>query len=98
MKEDSIARLCKALSDPHRIKIIQKIHEIQTQNRSESPAYCCCIKDIAVHLDITLPTISHHIKELSAAGLISLERKGQCRYCFLQKSAFETLSSFFQSF
>jgi len=33
--------------------------------------------EVASNFDISLSTISHHIKELRSAGLITCERQGQ---------------------
>ena len=37
----------------------------------------CCVSDIIGSLKIGAPTVSHHLKELSNAGLIVTERQGK---------------------
>jgi DNA-binding transcriptional ArsR family regulator len=40
--------------------------------------------------------LSHHIKELSRAGLIRMERRGQHVDCWVEPAVVEELSRFFQ--
>lgn len=70
-----MSRVFKALSNPNRLKLylqIVKKHEMNYDTNCE-----CLTCDIAKSLDIGSPTISHHLKELSNADLISTERKGK---------------------
>jgi ArsR family transcriptional regulator len=57
----------KALSHPVRVQIIDLI----SQGEGET---CAC--DIERHFELTQPTISHHLKVLRDAGLISSEGRG----------------------
>jgi ArsR family transcriptional regulator, arsenate/arsenite/antimonite-responsive transcriptional repressor len=54
-----------------------------------------CIGDIGAKLDIAPSTLSHHIKELHRAGLISVEKKGQFAYCSVNVESLEILRHFF---
>ena len=60
-------RIAKALADPRRFALLEAI-----ASDSEYPCQQLC-RDFPV----TKATISHHIKELVRAGLVSAERKGQ---------------------
>ncbi|HZP22910.1 MAG TPA: metalloregulator ArsR/SmtB family transcription factor [Terriglobales bacterium] len=57
----------KAISDPRRYEILQRIA------RQE---HCTCA-DLRQCSPITAATLSHHLKELRAAGLISIARRGK---------------------
>ncbi|GAB5491902.1 MAG: metalloregulator ArsR/SmtB family transcription factor [Phototrophicaceae bacterium] len=59
--------LFKALSHPVRVQILDLI----SQGKGET---CAC--DIERHFELTQPTISHHLKVLRDAGLISSESHG----------------------
>ena len=63
-------RISKALADPQRREILQKL--ISTSNLSCS--------DIHAQFDVSQPTVSHHLKELAFAGLVDKEKQGQ--FCF----------------
>lgn len=75
MNTKPLSKIFKALSNPNRLKLfleIVKNHETSFQTGGE-----CFITDIIDSLDIGAPTISHHLKELANADLISTERKGK---------------------
>src|SRR5271167_1140221 len=59
--------ITRALSDPQRYDILQHI----ARRRS-----CTCV-ELRERCPITPATLSHHLKELRSAGLISIARKGK---------------------
>lgn len=63
-------RISKALADPQRREILQKL--VMTSNLNCS--------DIHALFDISQPTVSHHLKELLFAGLVVKDKQGQ--FCF----------------
>jgi ArsR family transcriptional regulator len=66
----------KALSNENRLAIFEQIragHGRGQLNADNRLAVCA----VAKKFSISLSTISHHIKELKAAGLVRCERKGQ---------------------
>jgi len=73
MDTKKAAKIFKALSNPNRLELYFKIaemHESSFPTDSE-----CFVTDIISSLNIGAPTISHHIKELVNADLISTEKK-----------------------
>ena len=67
VEADQFGMAFKALSNPIRLQIIDLISQGGGQ-------ICGC--DIERHFDLTQPTISHHLKVLRDAGLISSEARG----------------------
>ncbi len=66
----------KALSNENRMAIFEQIragHGIGQLDAENRLSVCC----VAEKFNICLSTISHHIKELKAAGLVHCERQGQ---------------------
>jgi ArsR family transcriptional regulator, arsenate/arsenite/antimonite-responsive transcriptional repressor len=64
---EAFAMMFKALSHPVRVQILDLI----SQGKGET---CAC--DIERHFELTQPTISHHLKVLRDAGLITSESRG----------------------
>lgn len=70
-----LAKILKALSHPKRLEIYFKIAD---QSEADFETCCeCFVTDMIHSLKLGAPTISHHIKELENAGLITTERKGK---------------------
>ena len=81
MKMDTkiMAKVFKALSNENRLELylkIAKAHEAGFESGGK-----CWLSDISVCLNIGAPTISHHIKELVNAELITTEKRGKFLIC-----------------
>ena len=61
----------KALGDPNRVAILHLLAV------AGDPV---CVVDIERHIDLAQSTISHHLKTLVDAGVISRERRGKWSY------------------
>jgi ArsR family transcriptional regulator len=61
------ARLFKALGDPARVKIL---------NLLLAGGEGSCVCDLTDALGLTQPTVSHHLKKLTEAGLLQRHRLG----------------------
>lgn len=68
LDDAQLLRIAKALADPQRFAILQRI--------SAEPDVGC--KTLVSEFPIKQATISHHLKELAAAGLVDTRRSGQC--------------------
>jgi ArsR family transcriptional regulator len=75
MDSGQFHRISKALADPRRYEILSRI--------ATCPELAC--SDIRRKLPITAATLSHHIKELTNAGLIEIRRKGQFAHMKLRR-------------
>lgn len=63
-----VALISKALADPKRFEMLEKIGE------SEQAPTCSCVRE---WLRLAPATVSHHLKELETAGLVHVERDGK---------------------
>jgi ArsR family transcriptional regulator len=72
------ADLFKALADPHRLVILA------TLARAEDEV---CVCDFTAALPLNQPTVSHHLKILRDAGLVTWERRGTWVYYRLAADA-----------
>ena len=81
----------KLLGDPTRWRIIEFLaHPIQSLC-SRDDGICGC--DLETFLGVTQPTISHHMKLLVDAGLVTAERRGRWVYYELRADAFRDLAA-----
>ncbi|MHC1682925.1 MAG: ArsR/SmtB family transcription factor [Clostridiaceae bacterium] len=87
MDTKQAAKIFKALSNPNRLELYLKIAEA---NESSFETQCeCFVTDIINSLNIGAPTISHHIKELVNADLISTNKKGKFLICNVNEALVE---------
>ncbi len=90
LSPDAAAELAvklKALSDPARLRLLSAIASTATQE--------ACVCDLSVGIDLTQPTISHHLKVLRQAGLVDSERRGTWVYYRVVSDALQQLSLLF---
>lgn len=95
-----LAKIFKALSDENRVRILLHIYKNLRECCTEEME-CTeenCIKKLASFLQITVPTVSHHVKELVNAGLIKTQKKGRWVYCQIDKKSFAQVEQFLNSF
>lgn len=60
------AKIFKVFSDENRLKILDMLH---------SGEKCACV--LLEELDISQPTLSHHMKILEESGLITVRKEGK---------------------
>jgi ArsR family transcriptional regulator len=72
--------IAKALADPRRFEILRQIG-----------AKTCAVSCTDVHNSqpVSAATLSHHIKQLETAGLITIIRKGKFATFVLQRDIFQ---------
>jgi ArsR family transcriptional regulator len=65
---EDLACLLKAVADPARLQILALLRSM--------PDCEACVCDLIEPLGLTQPTVSHHLKVLAGAGLVSAEKRG----------------------
>lgn len=84
LTDEQVLQIAKALGDPRRYEILKRIGA-----RPDALA-CGEMRDC---LGINPATLSHHMKELEAAGLVDVAREGKfCSYVLRR----DVLEAFFQ--
>jgi ArsR family transcriptional regulator len=78
------AGLFKALADPARVRIVNMLAT------SDEPV---CICHLIEPLGLSQPTVSHHVKKLTDAGLLEREQRGKWAYLSLRPDAVDTLAA-----
>jgi DNA-binding transcriptional ArsR family regulator len=76
METAKLAKVLKALSHRKRLELFLEVARRNGQD-FQSEGARCFICDIMETLNLGAPTVSHHLKELSNADLITTERKGR---------------------
>jgi ArsR family transcriptional regulator len=80
-----LAQVFKALGDPVRLRLVSLIGAHQGGE--------VCVCDLTEAFDLTQPTISHHLKVLREAGILTSERRGTWVYYRLQPAALERMAA-----
>jgi ArsR family transcriptional regulator, arsenate/arsenite/antimonite-responsive transcriptional repressor len=79
---EATASLFKALGDPARVRIVNLLAT------SDEPV---CVCELVAPLGLTQPTVSHHLKKLTDAGLLVREQRGTWAYYSLDEDALAAL-------
>lgn len=56
------------------------------------------ISDLAKSFDMTLTGVSNHVRVLSEAGLLSVEKRGRSRHCSINPLALKDASNWFEDY
>ena len=95
MDFDTSAELFKALSDAGRLKGLRL--------RAHPPVNCCaspgsgCACDLEEHLGLAQPTVSHHMRLLVQAGLVTATKRGKWTDYTLNPQGFEKATELLQA-
>ena len=81
---DATAALFRALGDPMRVRIVNLL-------ATSDEAVCVC--NLTRPLGLSQPTVSHHLKKLTDAGLLDREQRGKWAYYSLKRDAVAKLAA-----
>lgn len=85
---ERLARAFKALGDPVRLRLLSLI--------ASHPDGEVCVCDLTGPFDVSGPTISHHLKVLRQAGLVTCERRATWVYYRAEADRMAELSALLQ--
>jgi len=71
----AFAAALNAVSDPTRRRILQLLKQRGCCSIGKSTGLCAC--DVESRMKLSQPTISHHMRVLTGAGLVAAEKHGQ---------------------
>jgi len=80
---EQLARVFKALGDPTRVRLVSLIAAAEGSE--------ACICDLVDPVGLSQPTVSHHMKLLVEAGLVTREQRGRWAYYALVADSFDAL-------
>ena len=80
-----VARKLKALADPVRLRLFSAI--------ASHAGGEACVCDVSVGVDVSQPTVSHHLKVLRDAGLLTSQRRASWVYYAVVPEALQDISA-----
>jgi ArsR family transcriptional regulator len=80
---EELAATFKAIADPARLRLLNFI--------AAQPAAEACVCHLVEPLGLAQPTVSHHLKVLTGAGLLERERRGTWMFYRLVPGRIEAL-------
>ena len=95
---ERLAAVFGALSNKNRLRIFLRLASCcpsDTDCDSSERGLQKCVGDLGKDLGIAPSTLSHHVKELKTAGLITVTRDGQNVQCRVDEPALRRLARFF---
>jgi len=81
---ERLARTFKALRDPARVRLVSII--------AAQPNREACVCDLTGPVGLSQPTVSHHLKILTEAGVLAREERGRWAYFRLVPDSLRTLA------
>lgn len=81
---ERLAAMFKALGDPTRVRLLSLI--------AAQPDREACICDLVEPVGLSQPTVSHHMKQLVAAGLVVREQRGKWAFYRIVEETLTSLS------
>jgi ArsR family transcriptional regulator len=81
---EQLAAVLKAIADPARLRLLSLI--------AAQPAAEACVCELTEPLGLGQPTVSHHLKILTDAGLLARDKRGVWAYYRLVPDALPTLA------
>lgn len=78
-----LAGQLKALADPARLRVLSLL--------MAAPSGEACTCDLVEPLGLTQPTVTHHLRRLADAGLVTGDRRGRWTYYRVDRGALESL-------
>ncbi|HEY4110706.1 metalloregulator ArsR/SmtB family transcription factor [Puia sp.] len=84
-----LERMCKALGDPYRIKMLEYIRQ--------NPDWTQCTA-ITESFNLAQSTVSHHLKQLVEVDLLHSEKEGRCTKYKINEEAFSDYVDYLKCF
>jgi DNA-binding transcriptional ArsR family regulator len=88
---DRLARMFKALSNPNRLRLFLNLLDESKLDLAKGRVHDCFLAKLLGGLELGAPTVSHHVKDLSDAGLIRTQREGKQLACSVDPDGLDIL-------
>lgn len=84
---ESMALTMKALADPARLRLLSIVAASENQE--------ACVCDLIEPVGLSQPTVSHHLKVLTAAGFLTRSKRATWAYFALVPGSLDRVARFF---
>lgn len=91
MNFDMVSEVLKALGDPHRLKALHFLATATPDCCQGPEGVCAC--DLVTHLGLAQPTVSHHMRLLTQAGLVTATKRGRWVHYALGAEGLQTVQT-----
>jgi ArsR family transcriptional regulator len=85
---ESTATLLKAVADPVRLQLLSLIRAAEGHE--------ACVCDLTPAVGLSQPTVSHHLRVLTEAGLLTRERRGTWAWFRIVPGRLEDIAAIFR--
>jgi len=85
---EATAQVLKAVADPARLRLLSLIRSSKDQE--------ACVCDLTPAVGLSQPTVSHHLRVLTEAGLLRRERRGTWAWFSIVPSRLDDLAAIFR--
>ncbi|MGM9948016.1 ArsR/SmtB family transcription factor [Floccifex sp.] len=86
MTREEVAKICKAMSDSNRLRIIEML---------TTGEKCGC--HLLQELNVTQPTLSHHMKVLEDCGIVKSYKEGKWHHYSINCDTFKKYKEYISS-
>jgi ArsR family transcriptional regulator len=98
MKQDvkQLSKAFRALSHPNRLQLFLNLWRESKLDLQKGRTHECFLVTLLGNMKVGAPTVSHHIRELESAGLISTSKEGKQLICSINRDAVHALKAMFE--
>lgn len=86
VEAERLAGVLKALAEPNRLRLVSMI-------AANAATGASCVCDLIEPVGLSQPTVSHHLKVLTDAGLLTREQRGKWAYYTLVPDALAAVAA-----
>lgn len=92
-----MSKIFRALSNKNRLQLFLNLLEESRLDLAKGRVHDCFLANIISGLGIGAPSISHHLRELEAVGLIETTKEGKQLVCTIVPDVMKEVEVFFKS-
>ena len=98
MKQDvkQLSKAFRALSHPNRLQLFLNLWRESKVDLEKGRTHTCFLVTLLGNMKVGAPTVSHHIRELESAGLITTSKEGKQLICSINREAVHELKAMFE--